>query len=76
MPTSLAQRLLLTKWDKPSALDALRGQALPYALGHRGTRLCVVGGLRKHLNFALSPEAEELCCIPGQEILLAHAMPV
>jgi hypothetical protein len=68
MSEQLAQRLLLTEWDKPAALDALRGRCLPHALGHHTTRLCIVSGLRKHLDFALRPEVEELCRMPGQEV--------
>lgn len=47
---------------------ALGGQGLPQNLGNRVARLCVVNGIRNHVQFARSAEVEELCHTKGQEI--------
>jgi hypothetical protein len=68
MVTPIAHHLLSTAWDRLEALDALRGRALPQTLEHPVTRLCVVSGIRKHLDFARSSEVDELCRTQGQEV--------
>lgn len=68
MPSSLARLLAKTSFKSDECRSALAGQALPRHLGNRVVRLCVVGGLRKHLDFALSPEVNELCETEGQEV--------
>lgn len=68
MATLISQRLSSEKWDMIDALDALSGRALPQFLGHHVTRLCVVNGLRNHVNFGSLPEVDELCRTPGQEM--------
>jgi hypothetical protein len=70
MVETIARRLRSNVWDRLEALDALRGHALPHALGNHLTRLCIVSGLRTHLDFALSPEADELCRTPGQAVFV------
>jgi hypothetical protein len=68
MSSTIVQHLAKTSFKSSDYRSALEGQALPRNLGNRVARLCVVHGLRKHLNFALSPEVDELCGIEGQEV--------
>jgi hypothetical protein len=68
MSSSIVRLLAKTSFKSSDCRSALSGQALPKNLGNRVARLCVVNGLRKHLNFALSAEVDTLCTIEGQEV--------
>lgn len=53
-------RLKSWAFNLGEARDALRGEALPTALGRRITRLCVIRGIRYHEQFAEYPDLEQL----------------
>ncbi|KJZ69876.1 hypothetical protein HIM_10731 [Hirsutella minnesotensis 3608] len=61
MATKAAQeRLRSMDFDRDAARDAIRGIAVPRALGRELMRLCVVRGIRYHDAFAALPELGEL----------------
>lgn len=68
MSPSIARLLAKTSFKSDDCRSALAGQALPRHLGNPVVRLCVVNGLRKHLDFALSTEVNELCEVEDQDI--------
>ncbi|KAB8356344.1 hypothetical protein FH972_023928 [Carpinus fangiana] len=45
------QRLLLARYSRDACLAALRGEAVPHALGDPVHRLCVIRGIRYHPSF-------------------------
>ncbi|OAA61501.1 hypothetical protein ISF_05580 [Cordyceps fumosorosea ARSEF 2679] len=63
-PAALRQRLRDLSFSLPAAHEALRGVAVPSALGRRATRLCVIRGIRHHAAFACTPEAQALRAWP------------
>jgi hypothetical protein len=57
---NIRDRLRSLAFDLSEARDALRGKAVPVALGRRITRLCVIQGIRYHEQFAEHPDLEQL----------------
>lgn len=49
--TGLTERLRITEYSRSACFAAIRGEAIPYALGHPLHRLCVVRGIRYHYGF-------------------------
>jgi hypothetical protein len=68
MSSSIARLLAKTSFKRSEYQSALAGQALPEYLGNPVARLCVLNGLRNHLEFARSAEVDQLCGIEGQEV--------
>ncbi|ATY61449.1 hypothetical protein A9K55_008883 [Cordyceps militaris] len=64
IPTPLRERLRTMAFNASDARDAIRGLAVPDALGRRTMRLCVIRGLRYHAVFAQSPRAQALRAWP------------
>jgi hypothetical protein len=48
---TLEQRLRFSKFDKEACLAAIRGEAIPFGLGHRLHRIAVTRGLRHHAGY-------------------------
>ncbi|GFF30323.1 hypothetical protein IFM58399_02544 [Aspergillus lentulus] len=57
---NIRDRLRSLAFDLSEARGALRGKAVPVALGRRITRLCVIRGIRYHEQFAKHPDLEQL----------------
>ncbi|KAF4164345.1 hypothetical protein CNMCM6936_009281 [Aspergillus lentulus] len=57
---NIRDRLRSLAFDLGEARDALRGKAVPVALGRRITRLCVIRGIRYHEQFAEHPDLDQL----------------
>ncbi|KUL84312.1 hypothetical protein ZTR_07524 [Talaromyces verruculosus] len=56
----IRDRLRSLAFNLKEARDALRGTAVPVALGRRVTRLCVIRGIRYHEEFAKHSDLEQL----------------
>ncbi|KAH8695444.1 hypothetical protein BGW36DRAFT_382705 [Talaromyces proteolyticus] len=57
---NIVDRLRSVAFDLGEARNALRGKAVPTALGRRLTRLCIICGIRYHEQFAENPDLEQL----------------
>ncbi|OAA45952.1 hypothetical protein BBO_03593 [Beauveria brongniartii RCEF 3172] len=60
IPATLRERLRDMTFSASEARDAIRGVAVPNAVGRRAMRLCVIRGIRYHDEFAQSPQAQAL----------------
>lgn len=67
---SMSQRLARTAYDAADCRAALRGEKPPLNLGNKTFRLCFVRGVRKHIDFARSPDVTEPAGLPGQEVFM------
>jgi hypothetical protein len=68
MSTPVVRLLSQSAFRAGECFSALHGRKLPLNLGGQTARLCVIGGLRKHIDFANSDAVDELCRAPGQEV--------
>ncbi len=64
IPATLRERLRTKAFHASDARDAIRGVAVPEALGRRAMRLCVIRGIRYHGGFGRGPEAQALRAWP------------
>jgi hypothetical protein len=48
---NLKERLRITRYSRSACFAAIRGEAIPHALGHPLHRLCVIRGIRYHYGF-------------------------
>ncbi|OAQ99636.1 hypothetical protein LLEC1_07747, partial [Akanthomyces lecanii] len=64
IPATLRERLRIMAFSASEARDAIRGVAVPQALGRRAMRLCVIRGIRYHEALARDPEAQALRAWP------------
>ncbi|TID01637.1 hypothetical protein CH35J_003440 [Colletotrichum higginsianum] len=54
----LQQRLENREYIHKAAVDAFNGKQVPYPLGQKSMRLCVVHGIRYHADFCFGPAAD------------------
>ncbi len=64
IPATLRERLCTLAFSDTAARDAIRGVAVPNALGRRAMRLCVIRGIRYHEAFARGPQTQTLRAWP------------
>ncbi|TQV90601.1 hypothetical protein IF1G_10753 [Cordyceps javanica] len=60
IPATLHERLHDLAFSTSQARDAIRGLAVPDALGRRVMRLCIIRGIRHHEDFARAPQTQAL----------------